>query len=132
MFALALVAAHLFTATPSDQVKALLTAQAEAWNRGDLDAFCAVYAPDALFISPSGTTRGKDQVLARYKKRYPDKKAMGTLSFEFIETRESPAFVSIAAKWKLSYPGKPAAEGHTLLVLRKRGDGWEILQDASM
>lgn len=119
-------------ASPGDQVKSVITAQAEAWNRGDLDAFCAVYAKDALFLSPSGTTRGRDQVLARYKKRYPDKKAMGTLSFEFLETRESATLVTVAAKWKLSYPDKPAAQGVTLVVLQRRGDRWEILQDASM
>src|SRR6185312_10427766 len=39
---------------------------------------------------------------------------------------------SVAAKWKLDLDGKPPATGSTLLVLRPRGDGWEILQDASM
>lgn len=33
---------------------------------------------------------------------------------------------------KLSYPDKPTAQGVTLIVLQRRGDAWEILQDASM
>src|SRR5690348_12006781 len=71
----------------TDNVKTLLLDQAKAWNAGDLDAFCSVYADDATFVSPSGVTQGRGNVLARYKKRYPDKAAMGTLSFEFLETR---------------------------------------------
>jgi uncharacterized protein (TIGR02246 family) len=131
MLAIALILA----AAPSsnaDQVKALITTQGEAWNKGDLPAFCSVYSDDAVFISPTGVTRGRQQVLERYQKRYPDKKAMGTLSFEFVEAREAKESVSLVAKWTLSYPDKPAATGHTLLVLHKRGDKWVIVQDASM
>src|SRR5713101_8029658 len=81
-------------------VKALLLKQADAWNKGDLDGFASAYADDATFVSPSGLTQGKAAVIARYKKRYPDKKAMGTLSFEFVETRVTSAAVSVVAKWK--------------------------------
>jgi hypothetical protein len=130
-----------------DAVRALLATQSAAWNRGDLVAFTAVYAEDAAFLSPTGLTRGRDQVLARYKKRYPDQKAMGTLSLDIVETRpmvgndgnEGPTCrvpgASVAARWKLVYPSQPdkkTAEGLTLLVLRHRGVIWEIVQDASM
>ena len=116
----------------SDAVKALITTQGEAWNRGDLPAFTSVYADDAIFVSPNGVTKGRQAVLERYQKRYPDKKAMGTLSFEFVEAREQKDAVSIVAKWTLAYPDKPAATGHTLLVLHKKGEKWLIVQDASM
>jgi ketosteroid isomerase-like protein len=127
-----------------DAVRALLATQSAAWNRGDLEAFTAVYAEDASFLSPGGLTRGRDQVLARYKKRYPDQKAMGTLSLDVVEMRplvggEGPPCqvpgASVAARWKLAYPGPPGkktAEGLTLLVLRHRGATWEIVEDASM
>jgi uncharacterized protein (TIGR02246 family) len=114
---------------------AVLQTQVAAWNRGDLVAFCGVYADDAMFLSPSGITRGKQAVLDRYRKRYPDKAAMGTLALEPIETRPAsprdPAAVSIAARWSLSYPDKPVASGLTLLVLHKVGAHWQIVQDAS-
>ena len=131
MFAIALMLAAA-PASNADAVKALITAQGEAWNRGDLPAFCAVYADDAVFLSPTGVTKGRQAVLERYQKRYPDKKAMGTLSFEFVEARELKDSVSLVAKWTLSYPDKPAASGHTLLVLHKHGEKWLIEQDASM
>jgi ketosteroid isomerase-like protein len=34
------------------EVLALLERQSGAWSRGDLDAFCSVYADDAVFLSP--------------------------------------------------------------------------------
>ncbi|HZM16237.1 MAG TPA: SgcJ/EcaC family oxidoreductase [Candidatus Krumholzibacteria bacterium] len=131
-----------------DGIAQLLETSAAAWNRGDLEAFCADYAEDALFIAPSGVTRGRQAVLERYKKKYADHAAMGTLSFELVEIRLSagmeasvlgsarPARVqsaSVVARWSLAYPDKPTATGLTLLVLRPLGGGrWEILQDASM
>ena len=66
------------------EARALLEAQAAAWNRGDLDAFCAVYAEDALFATAFGLTKGRAEVLARYRTRYPDADARGTLSFEVL------------------------------------------------
>jgi uncharacterized protein (TIGR02246 family) len=126
-----------------DAVKALLATQSAAWSRGDLEGFTAVYAEDASFLSPTGITHGRQQVLERYRHRYPDKKAMGILTLDVLETRTFPAegkpcdarSVSVAARWRLAYPdqpGKKTAEGTTLLVLRPRGGSWEIVQDASM
>ncbi len=39
--------------------------------------------------------------------------------------------MTILARWRLAYPEKPEATGLTLLVLRPRADGWEIVEDAS-
>ncbi|MFY9825883.1 MAG: polysaccharide deacetylase family protein [Thermoanaerobaculia bacterium] len=131
-------------------VEALLKKQSDAWNRGDLDTFTSVYAEDASFLSPTGLTQGRQRVLERYRRRYPDRKAMGTLSLEIIEVRPAQGIevtalsdarpsrvhgVSVAARWRLAWPDQPekkTAEGLTLLVLRPRGKSWEIVQDASM
>jgi uncharacterized protein (TIGR02246 family) len=140
LLALALVVA--VTAGPvsggdREEVQAVLQAQVAAWNRGDLSAFCEVYLDDTTFLSPSGITRGRQAVLDRYSKRYPDKAAMGTLELQLIETRPSPPAgesvlsVSLAARWTLSYPDKAAATGLTLLVLHRVGARWQIVQDAS-
>jgi beta-aspartyl-peptidase (threonine type) len=117
-----------------DEIQALLRAQAEAWTRGDLDAFCSVYADDATFISPSGMTHGRRAVLDRYRDKYEDKAAMGALTLEVLETRSlgSPQASSVIARWTLTWPDKPKAEGLTLLVFTRTKDGWRILQDASM
>jgi len=129
-----------------EQVGALLKAQAAAWTRGDLPEFCSVYAEDALFLSPSGQTRGRQALLERYQKRYPDKAALGALTLDVVELRPlsgmevtplgdavpgSVHAVSLAARWTLRFPDKPEASGLTLLVLRHERAGWRIVQDAS-
>ena len=129
------------------EVTAALDRQVQAWNRGDLEGFVSVYAENATFVSPSGLTQGRQAVLDRYRKKYPDKAAMGTLSLVPVETRLSWGIegsmygdavagdvqgVSIVARWTLAYPDKPAASGLTLLVFHARGGQWLIVQDASM
>lgn len=117
----------------SQQVLDVLDRQVKAWNQGDLKAFCAVYADDALFISPKGLTRGRDAVLARYAKRYPSSAAMGELQIEVVEARPSRFnMVTVAGRWTLRYPNKPPLTGHTLIVWQRHGKVWRIVQDASM
>jgi ketosteroid isomerase-like protein len=118
---------------PLDEVKARLDAQRDAWNRGDLEAFCADYSDDCVFLSPSGLSRGKAEVLARYVKKYGGaKQTMGTLSFELIDDEASPEIVSLAMRWKLVFTGKPEASGLTLIVWHKIKGQWKLAQDASM
>src|SRR5215475_8902 len=61
----------------------VLKAQQAAWNRGDVDAFLVGYwqSPQLTFSGSNGVSRGWDGVLARYKKSYPDRAAMGQLDF---------------------------------------------------
>jgi uncharacterized protein (TIGR02246 family) len=129
-------------------VLALVEQSARDWNRGDLDAFCAVYAEDAVFISPTGVTRGRQAVLERYRTRYTGPSGMGTLSFDILDVRVSPGTasgpsaalgagasgtaVSVVARWHLGYTDKPEASGLTLIVWHRTTEGWRLVQDASM
>jgi peptidoglycan/xylan/chitin deacetylase (PgdA/CDA1 family) len=128
-------------------VRKLLDVQSQAWSRGDVETFCSTYAEDATYVSPSGLTRGRQEVLERYRRRYPGREAMGTLTLDVVEMRAAWGVevsllddavpgrvqsVSVVARWKLQREGQPDATGLTLIVLRPKGDGWEIVQDASM
>ena len=130
-----------------DAVQTLLAEQAAAWSRGDIDAFCSVYTNDAVFVSPSGITHGRQAVLARYRRRYPDQQTMGRLTLDVIEmhlatgtevsmmgdARPSRVHgVSVTARWHLAREGMDDASGLTLIVLTPTSDGWRIVQDASM
>ena len=121
-------------ANQRQNIEALLQKQAEAWTRGDLDAFCSAYADDVTFISPSGITTGRQQLLDRYRKKYvEDKAGMGALKLDIQEVRMAgSANASVIARWSLTWPDKPKSEGLTLLVLSKVGGRWRIVQDASM
>ena len=118
---------------PGIEIEKLLREQSAAWNRGDLEAFCSAYADDATFVSPSGMTKGRQAVLDRYRKKYVDKDGMGSLRLDVDEVRAPmPAHASVVARWTLTWPDKPKAEGSTLLVLTLTPHGWRIVQDASM
>jgi ketosteroid isomerase-like protein len=88
-------------------VKALLTVQAAAWNRGDLVAFTAVYADDATFVAPNGIRHGRAEVLARYRQRYPTPRAMGHLTLVVLEGRPLGA-EGTCGPAPLVIPAKPA------------------------
>ena len=47
-------------------VGAAMADSAAAWNRGDLSAFVAVYAEDAVFVTAKGLVRGRAAIAARY------------------------------------------------------------------
>ncbi|MCA2980532.1 MAG: nuclear transport factor 2 family protein [Myxococcaceae bacterium] len=147
MLCLALTLALAADGGPSAkrEVLALVSQQVAAWNRGDLVAFCAPYADDAVFVTPpragnadagvaasDGVTRGRAEVLARYQRRYPDQKAMGQLAIEPHDVRETKDAVSVSARWTLRYPDAPALAGNTVIVLVKTKAGWRIVHDASM
>ena len=129
------------------EIGELLAKQAADWTKGDLDAFTAAYADDAVFVADDGVTHGREHVLARYRKRYPDGSAMGALTFEVVEVRDlwgqevtplgdaTPGNVhaaSVVARWTLRRPGAADASGHTLLVLHRSLGAWRIVHDASM
>jgi peptidoglycan/xylan/chitin deacetylase (PgdA/CDA1 family) len=130
-----------------DAIHALLAQQAKDWNRGELQGFYEVYAEDATFVTPTGVTRGRAEVLSRDSKLYPDRGYMGTLSFEIQEIRlakgiEFSSFgdalpsrvhgISVLVRRTLKHPDMPPVTGLSLLVLHRKGDGWEIVEDASM
>lgn len=69
-------------------IHSIMTAQEEAWNRGDLEAFMEGYwKSDSLqFIGSRGINRGWQNTLDGYKKGYPTREAMGTLKFEILQS----------------------------------------------
>ena len=129
-------------------VEAMLREQAAAWSRGDLDAFVAHYASDARFVTADGVLAGRDALRSHYQKRYaPQPQAMGVLSLEPVQVRDlwgpevsalgdaepgNVHTVSVIARWKLDRPGHRPQSGHTLLVVRREGGKWTIVEDASL
>lgn len=111
-------------------VRSLMSEQQAAWNRGDIAGFMVHYwnSDSLTFIGSKGVTYGWQQTLDNYKKAYPDKKAMGELTFTLIEVQEvSPSSVYVIGKWHLEKE-KPAG-GHFTLLWKKIGHKWVIVSD---
>src|SRR5215467_4726643 len=73
----------------SEEIRRVMTAQQEAWNRGDLEGFMDGYerAETTTFVSGDEITRGWQTVLDRYKQRYQSRAQMGTLTFSELEIK---------------------------------------------
>jgi ketosteroid isomerase-like protein len=109
----------------------ILRAQQTAWNRGDVDAFLEGYwrSPELTFSGASGIARGWDAVLARYKKNYPDKAAMGQLEFSNLEIRFLGADAALLlGRWHLTRD-KGDIGGVFSLVWQRFPEGWRIIHD---
>jgi len=112
-------------------IQAVLTAQQEAWNRGDINAFLLGYwhSPDLTFAGSNGIFRGWDAVQARYKKNYPGRSAMGTLDFSNLEFRFlGPDAALVLGHWHLKRE-KDELGGVFTLVFQRFPEGWRIIHD---
>ena len=112
-------------------MRALLAEQQEAWNSGDVEAFMESYLrADALrFVSSSGEIRGWRPTLERYLRTYPDRAAMGTLTFEVREVRMlSHRYVFVFGAYELVREHDQPSGLFTLLVART-DQGWRIVHD---
>jgi len=117
--------------TDKDAITKLLLQQQDAWNRGDVDAFMQAYwhSPELTFSGSSGISRGWDGVLARYKKAYPDRAAMGQLDFSELEFHFlGPDAALVLGKFHLKRE-KDEPRGTFSLVWQRFPEGWRIVHD---
>ena len=109
----------------------ILAAQQSNWNQGNVDAFLEGYwrSPDLTFSGSGGIARGWDGVLARYKKNYPDRAAMGHLDFSGLEFH----FLGNDAALVLGHWHLARARGDIggvfSLVWQRFPEGWRIIHD---
>ena len=112
-------------------IRAVLQQQVEAWNRGDIDAFMDGYArTDSLRFASGGTVHtGWQATLDRYHRTYPDRAAMGTLTFDLRAVRV------LSAQWAVVFGGyqleraEDRPSGLFTLLFEKRPEGWRIVHD---
>jgi uncharacterized protein (TIGR02246 family) len=127
------------------EIAAMMARSAEAWNRGDLDAFVADYVPGeppapeaATYIGSRGIVRGRAAIRAAYAPRFAPGARRGTLRFENLEVDLlAPGVANAIAYYVLSErtaagADSTVARGPTSLVMRRGADGqWRIAHDHS-
>lgn len=125
-------------ASDEKDIRAVLDAQAAAWNKGDLDGFMAGYWNDEglTFISGGDITSGWKKTKERYEKRYKaDGKEMGKLTFSELHVETfSPNAAMLRGRFELVFEKekdekKRTASGRFTLILRKLPDGWKVVHD---
>jgi uncharacterized protein (TIGR02246 family) len=127
-----LLAPLVASAADADLVKAVLTKQADAWNKGDLDTFLDTYwkSDDLVFYSGGTVSKGHKAVSDRYHKRYKaDGKEMGKLTFTDLEVDMLGADAAVVrGKWKLEMKAENP-DGLFTLIVKKLPGGWKIVHD---
>jgi uncharacterized protein (TIGR02246 family) len=132
--AIALVCFAPLLVAQTHEVETILKDSETAWNRGDLGAFASYYedSPDTTFIGREVTRGGVAAILARYRRAYPTREAMGTLAFTEIEVRPLADGVALATG-KYNLQRTSAAGGNTsgrfTLILKRTSAGWKIIHD---
>lgn len=114
----------------ADEIRSVMNKQAADWNRGDIPAFMEGYwKSDQLTFVSTRVTKGWQQTLDNYKRSYPDKTAMGTLTFSDLEiTVLSKDAALVLGSWSLKRE-KDNPGGKFTLIFRKLKDGWRIVHD---
>jgi ketosteroid isomerase-like protein len=113
------------------QIRFVLRAQQDAWNRGDIDGFMNGYARSAsiVFVSEDTIRRGWETVRDRYRKKYPDRAKMGTLTFSDLEiTLLSPDAAMVLGRWSLKR-ANDQPHGRFTLIFKRLPEGWRIVLD---
>ena len=112
-------------------IRAVLTMQMDAWNRGDVDTFMQSYwkSDETQFLGANGVVRGWQAVLERYRKSYPDRKAMGHVSFSHLEVHvDCSDSAWVIGQYQLERESDHPA-GIFTLNFRKFPEGWRIVAD---
>lgn len=113
------------------QIRAALMQQEADWNKGDIPAFMEVYwkSDQLQFIGAAGVTKGWQQTLDGYKRRYPDRDAMGQLTFGIVSMEKlSKKSVFLVGTWDLKRKND-APGGHFILIWKKINGKWVITAD---
>ncbi|TDW99626.1 YybH family protein [Dinghuibacter silviterrae] len=118
---------------PSDDgaIRQVLAQQVTAWNNADVTAFMQGYwqSDSLIFIGPKGPNYGWQPVLDHYKKVYPDKVAMGTLTFSnLVLKRLSGDYYFVIGAWHLTRTNGDLGGQFTLLFHKINGN-WKIVVD---
>jgi len=124
-------AAPTQTQNATAQIRSVLRAQQDAWNRGDIDAFMNGYARSAstVFVSEDTIRRGWETVRERYRKKYSDRAKMGTLAFSDLDiTLLSPDAAVALGRWSLKR-ANDQPHGRFTLIFKRLPEGWRIVHD---
>ena len=135
IISISLLTAGLLSAATEEnaaaEIRAVMSAQVAAWNRGDIDGFMDGYArSDATeFVSGDKITRGWRTVRDGYRKKYGSREKMGRLTFSDIKITALSGDAAITlGRWQLvRQSDKP--HGIFTLLFRRTPVGWRIVHD---
>lgn len=121
------------SASDTEKIMEIMETQQNSWNEGDIEAFMNGYweSDSLMFVGKSGVTYGYQNTYRRYQQGYPDRRAMGTLTFDILHvTALGKKSALMIGKWHLAREDGDL-EGHFSLTWRKIRGEWVIVADHS-
>jgi uncharacterized protein (TIGR02246 family) len=115
-------------------IETMLQRSADAWNRGDLDGFLAVYAdgPSTSFMTTDGPVYGRETIRGTYAPLFVPGATRDSLHLEDLSVRPLPPLIGIVTgRYVLDRDGEVTDAGWFTVVVRRAGDGWRIVHDHS-
>lgn len=116
---------------PEASIRRIMTDQAAAWNKGNIDDFMKGYwnNDSLVFVGQSGLSYGYKTALANYKKHYDSPDKMGQLFFTLLSIKKiSPDYCFVLGKWLLKRKAGDIGGIYSLLF-RKIDGRWQIVVD---
>lgn len=118
-------------AQDKEAVLKVLATQQDAWNRGDIEGFMQGYwkSDSLMFVGKTAPVYGWQTTLDHYKKGYPNRAAMGQLTFDIIQVKIlDPSNAFVMGGWRLKRE-KDEPGGYFTLWFRKINGEWKIVCD---
>ena len=114
-------------------IRRVLSDQAQAWNRGDIDGYMTGYdnSPETTFIGKT-VQHGYEDVLRNYHDRYPTRESMGTLTFTDLGVKLLGSdYASVTGHFHLKRATAAGgdASGVFSLLFRHTRVGWKVFLD---
>jgi len=113
-------------------VRAVLDRQVADWNAGDIRGFMEGYwrSDSTVMISDGTLRRGWQTSLYAYMRSYPDREAMGMLSFEDLHiTPLAPDAAFVYGRYRLRRASDEPLGMFSLVFRIQPNHGWRILHD---
>ena len=104
--------------------------QEKDWSDGNIEDFMKGYwqSDSLMFVGKNGIKYGWKTTLENYKKTYPNKAAMGTLSFDIIQLEVNGKTAYVLGKWNLVRE-EDSPNGYFALYWKKINGKWVITID---
>lgn len=132
---LLLMLSHSIFAQNNDksEILSVLENQRIAWNNGNLQQYMMGYwqSDSLLFVGKRGPQYGWQKTFDNYKKSYPDKSAMGKLTFNILKVDVYTSdYAFVLGEWILDRE-KDQPRGFFTLQMKKINGQWKVIADHS-
>jgi len=132
---LILLLSHSIFAQSNEKLEILrvLESQRLSWNDGNLEQYMTGYwqSDSLLFVGKRGPQYGWQKTFDNYKKSYPNKVAMGKLTFNILKVDVYTSdYAFVLGEWILDRE-KDQPRGFFTLQMRKINGQWKVIADHS-